>query len=40
VTQEVFEAYANTLRPIDMEKVLGDFDVESAECAGGMCPIR
>lgn len=40
VTQEVFEAYANTLQPIDMEKVLGDFDVESAECAGGMCPIR
>lgn len=40
VTQEVFEAYANTLQPIDMEKVLGDFDVESAECTGGMCPIR
>lgn len=48
VTQEVFLAYANTLKPLkvalkgpeEMTPAVDDYELDTGECAGGACPIR
>jgi hypothetical protein len=39
VTREMFEAYASTLLPIDIDAVVGS-DLLGDDCAGGVCPVR
>lgn len=40
VTKEVFEAYANTLLPIDLDSANTLEELEQEACATGACPIR
>lgn len=40
VTQEVYESYVSTLLPVSLENTGSLLEIESQECAGGMCPIR
>lgn len=40
VTKGVYEAYVSSLLPVDLEKATGIFDVETVECAGGVCPVK
>jgi adenosylcobalamin-dependent ribonucleoside-triphosphate reductase len=39
VTREMFDAYASTLLPIDLDAVEGS-DLLGDDCAGGACPVR
>ena len=39
ITREVYEAYASTLLPVDLDAVAGN-DLLGDDCAGGVCPVR
>ena len=40
VTKEVFEAYAANLQPIVLDQANTLEEMESQECAGGVCPVK
>lgn len=40
VTEARFFEYTQQLRPLDLSKSSGDFDIDTGECVGGSCPIR
>ena len=40
VTQEIYEAYLNTLFPVDLDNLGSSDDLSDEACATGACPIR
>lgn len=40
VTQETYDAYVQTLRPVNLHGTDSLLEIESQECAGGHCPMR
>lgn len=40
VTREQFDEYSRTLKPVDLSGVSGFDEMESLECAGGVCPVK
>lgn len=40
VTQDVYNAYIQTLRPVNLNGTDSLLEIESQECAGGHCPMR
>lgn len=40
VTKETYDDYVNSLGDVDFDGTLGDYEVESQECAGGACPVK
>ncbi len=40
VTQDVYDAYVKTLRPVNLNGTDSFLEIESQECAGGHCPMR
>jgi len=40
VTQEIYEAYLNTLLPVDLDNLGSSDDLSDEACATGACPIR
>lgn len=39
ITKEQYDRLSSKIQPIEMDMITGD-DLESQECAGGMCPIK
>jgi len=39
ITKEQYERLSTKIKPIDLEKI-GEGDLESLECAGGVCPVK
>lgn len=40
VTKEVWEEYANSLQPIELDSNDDGYEIESQECEGGVCPVK
>ena len=40
VTKEVWEEYNNNLRPIELDGDDDGYELETDECAGGVCPVK
>lgn len=40
VTKEKYEEYVSRLGEVDFDGTLGEFEMESQECAGGSCPVK
>jgi ribonucleoside-triphosphate reductase len=39
ITKEQFEKLSEGIKPIDVERI-GEGELESQECAGGVCPVK
>lgn len=40
VTKEIYDEYVSRLAPVDMGGMVGFEEMESLECAGGVCPVK
>lgn len=40
VTKSQYAEYLKTLKPVSWDGVNGQFDIDTVECAGGVCPIK
>ena len=40
VTKEKYEEYVSRLKEVDFNDTLGDYEMESQECASGSCPVK
>lgn len=40
VTEEKFYEYKSKLKPVDLEKLNSDIELDTDECSGGVCPVK
>lgn len=40
ITQEQYDKMSSKIKPIDVDKIVGDAELDNLECAGGACPVK